>query len=461
IIDNIIGSRTSSGSNNNYNNNNNSSGSNNNNSSGSNNNNNNNNNTPASTPFSSGGGGVGTLLHSFFLDDARFNETYMNVNAQPHYNNSTDYQQQYQQQYRQVRQRQMQEVEELREVHRTLRREQLERSREELLLLRRELGLAWSELPNPFVTDNSSNGGGSSSSNNNNPSDSTLRRPLSELPCRRPLSDRVASSAMWGSYTPSFTPPYTPTYTPSFTPSPLRDYLGMIFPSPLIRLPPPSPLLRAPFDDLQRLATVNAAAIAATTTSSQPSRPPVEARPGFTKTLSGNVRVMCPMCCLEFGHKGKDKTTLWVIMGCGHVVCGDCVDDIFMSKVAIKPKGRRTSIAARRAAKGKEKAKSAGPSSSSSSPPPTPTEASSEMEEEIEMEVDQTASSAAASSAAAAAAATMVSSTTAPIPIVTQKKEEEIYAPEETLFKLVKRATGSCPGCNRKIKKSSIQQLFL
>ncbi|KAF9188833.1 hypothetical protein BGZ51_000291 [Haplosporangium sp. Z 767] len=149
---------------------------------------------------------------------------------------------------------------------------------------------------------------------------------------------------------------------------------------------------------------------------------PVIVRPGHTKTISADVIIACPVCQKELGHQGKDSTKLWVVVGCGHVICNDCVEELFITKTAIKApssasKGRRNSVLARSKGKGKGKARA--------------------MDDEQEHETQETLAS---SSTAAAAPA---------------KDEAQV------MFKIVKRLTGSCPSCSRRIKKTQIQQLFL
>ncbi|KAI7815917.1 hypothetical protein BC939DRAFT_482480 [Gamsiella multidivaricata] len=150
-------------------------------------------------------------------------------------------------------------------------------------------------------------------------------------------------------------------------------------------------------------------------------KPSVPARPGHTKSLAGDVIVACPICEKELGHKGKDKTTLWVVTGCGHVVCEDCVEVMFTTKVPIKPsKGRRQSISKRAKAKDKGKGRWTG----------TIMDVDADAQEE--QDTMQGGSNQGVSSDAVNAG-----------------------------FKLVKRATGTCPSCNRKIRRAVMQQLYL
>ncbi|KAG0249888.1 hypothetical protein BG011_008849 [Mortierella polycephala] len=146
---------------------------------------------------------------------------------------------------------------------------------------------------------------------------------------------------------------------------------------------------------------------------------PVIVRPGHTKSISTDVTIACPVCRKELGHQGKDSTKLWVVVGCGHVVCNDCVEELFITRTAIKTpssasKGRRNSASTRSKGKGKARA----------------------MDDEQEHEAQEAL-------AGSSTAATAV-------------KDE---AP--VMFKISKRLTGSCPSCSRRIKRAQIQQLFL
>ncbi|KAG0325756.1 hypothetical protein BGZ99_000201 [Dissophora globulifera] len=150
-------------------------------------------------------------------------------------------------------------------------------------------------------------------------------------------------------------------------------------------------------------------------------KPVVPARPGYTKSLNAEVTIACPVCCLELGHKGKENTKLWVVVGCGHVICDDCVEGIFMSKVAVKgSKARRSSISKRSKGKGKAKWTASGAQS-----------------DEQDGQIDTNTS-----------------------PLQDADAAGVKTSPDVT-FKVVKRVTGACPSCNRKIKKTSIQQLYL
>ncbi|KAG0332969.1 hypothetical protein BG004_001025, partial [Podila humilis] len=59
---------------------------------------------------------------------------------------------------------------------------------------------------------------------------------------------------------------------------------------------------------------------------------------GFTRTVEATTRLACPRCKLDFGtaEKTGGVTKLYVIMGCGHVICQDCVEPLFQKKVYTK-----------------------------------------------------------------------------------------------------------------------------
>ncbi|KAF9909180.1 hypothetical protein BX616_011259 [Lobosporangium transversale] len=174
-------------------------------------------------------------------------------------------------------------------------------------------------------------------------------------------------------------------------------------------------------------------------------KPAVEPRPGYTKSLNKNVTIACPICQNELGHAGKENTKLWVLVGCGHVICDECIEGIFMTKVAIKSKvasnaattsigmaatsSRRQSISKRSVIKGKAKWTA-----------PMPSLAPTNGDEQyMESGGKMTESSVNVNRGTDTGPSTDGSGT----------------------FKLVKRATGQCPSCNRKIKKTSVQQLYL
>ncbi|KAF9327040.1 hypothetical protein BGZ91_001657 [Linnemannia elongata] len=158
---------------------------------------------------------------------------------------------------------------------------------------------------------------------------------------------------------------------------------------------------------------------------------PVMTRPGFTKVINLETVITCPLCIKEFGHDGDKRPTLWVIVGCGHVVCGACAEEIFISRKAIRgngTKGRRQSLS--RKTKGKGKAKW--------SPGPTDMETGGEDEN-----LDTTSDGHAPTSPASTITATATAETT------------------DSNVKVTKRVMGNCPGCQRKIKNTSLQQLYL
>ncbi|KAF9137638.1 hypothetical protein BGX30_010031 [Mortierella sp. GBA39] len=155
---------------------------------------------------------------------------------------------------------------------------------------------------------------------------------------------------------------------------------------------------------------------------------PVVTRPGFTKVVNLETVITCPLCTKEFGHDGDQKPTLWVIVGCGHVVCGTCAKEIFISRKVIRgngTKGRRQSLS--RKPKGKGKAKW--------SPGPTDMETGDEGL--------ATSDGHAPTSPTSTTTATAAAETT------------------DSNIKVTKRVMGNCPGCQRKIKNTSLQQLYL
>ncbi|KAF8984497.1 hypothetical protein BGZ46_007864 [Entomortierella lignicola] len=134
-------------------------------------------------------------------------------------------------------------------------------------------------------------------------------------------------------------------------------------------------------------------------------KPIVPARLGYTKTISQDVIIACPGCKNEFGHDNQ-SVKLWVIVGCGHVICHNCSESLFRSKVINKKKAK---------SKNKGKAKW-------TAHPDTEEESNPHGEEEVNG-----------------------------AKVVTMEED----------FKIVTKSKGSCPTCSRNIKKTSIQQLFL
>ncbi|KAF9153327.1 hypothetical protein BG015_003657 [Linnemannia schmuckeri] len=162
---------------------------------------------------------------------------------------------------------------------------------------------------------------------------------------------------------------------------------------------------------------------------------PVVTRPGFTKVIDLETVIACPLCTKEFGHDGDQRPTLWVIVGCGHVVCGTCAEEIFISRKVIRgasTKGRRQSLS--RKSKGKGKAKW--------SPGPTDMEPGGE-EEGLDNISDGQAPISPTSTTTATITTTAAAATT------------------DSNIKVTKRVMGNCPGCQRKIKNTSLQQLYL
>ncbi|KAF9999915.1 hypothetical protein BGZ79_006493 [Entomortierella chlamydospora] len=137
-------------------------------------------------------------------------------------------------------------------------------------------------------------------------------------------------------------------------------------------------------------------------------KPLVPARPGHTKTLSQDVILACPVCKNELGY-GKENTKLWVVIGCGHVICGDCIESVFLSKVMKKKPASKKS-------KNKGKAKWTAP---------VDTEEDSGVQGEGETNGESKAMN------------------------------------TEVGFKMVMKQSGHCPSCSRSIRKTSIQQLYL
>ncbi|KAI9232168.1 hypothetical protein MVEG_05580 [Podila verticillata NRRL 6337] len=163
-----------------------------------------------------------------------------------------------------------------------------------------------------------------------------------------------------------------------------------------------------------------------TTIPTRPStkKPEVEVAPGYTRSVDANTRLACPSCSNEFGmaEKSGGMTKLFVIMGCGHVICQDCVEPLFLKKTAIKPpKGRKAPVnnkparaASNRKSKGKERETAVA----------TAEDGDAEMGEH-------------------------------------DGQEQGTQAQEEELFKMVPRATGQCPSCSRKIRRPALQQIYL
>lgn len=154
-------------------------------------------------------------------------------------------------------------------------------------------------------------------------------------------------------------------------------------------------------------------------------KPEAEVAPGYTRSVDADTRLACPSCCNEFGiaEQTGGVTKLFVIMGCGHVICHDCVEPLFLKKTAIKPpKGRKASL--------------------NKTPTRAPSSRKSKGKEK---------------ESAVAAAATDGDAEMGP----EQEPEQGAEAQEEERFKMVPRATGQCPSCSRKIRRPALQQIYL
>ncbi|KAG0201408.1 hypothetical protein BGX33_010343 [Mortierella sp. NVP41] len=204
-------------------------------------------------------------------------------------------------------------------------------------------------------------------------------------------------------------------------------------------------------DMLQRLDFFDGAPPAATEAEMERERnaietKPVVTRPGFTKTIDPNTVIACPLCTKEFGHESDKMPKLWVIVGCGHVVCGPCAEEIFITRKAIKGStttrsgsnsGRRMSLS--RKTKGKGKAKwSPGPA---------------------DMDEDATARKETGGEDESLDGA--ISDGIAPSPTSPASTARTITTTMGPNVKVIKKVMGACPGCQRKIKRTSLQQLYL
>ncbi|CAO3570427.1 unnamed protein product [Mortierella alpina] len=136
-------------------------------------------------------------------------------------------------------------------------------------------------------------------------------------------------------------------------------------------------------------------------------KPLPASRPGHTTVLTPSTAIACPLCRKAFGEKGDD-TRLFALTSCNHVVCGDCVEEIFLTKVEIKSPSRASKSAATKRAKGKAKA--------------------------VETQVSGAAGP-----------------SSAPV-------EEAVPAPA---YKVVKKGSGSCPSCSSRVRRAQVQQLYL
>ncbi|KAF9564100.1 hypothetical protein EC968_004631 [Mortierella alpina] len=136
-------------------------------------------------------------------------------------------------------------------------------------------------------------------------------------------------------------------------------------------------------------------------------KPLPASRPGHTTVLTPSTVIACPLCRKAFGEKGDD-IKLFALTSCNHVVCGDCVEEIFLTKVEIKSPSKASRSAAAKRSKGKAKA----------------------METQV-----------------SGAAGSSSSPTEDPIP-----------APA---YRIVKKGSGSCPSCSSRVRRAQVQQLYL
>ena len=171
-------------------------------------------------------------------------------------------------------------------------------------------------------------------------------------------------------------------------------------------------------DRAQAVAAEARAAAAASRTPDSTTNDELE--PGFTKALTLDTVVICPTCQLPFGHSGVETAQLWVIWGCGHVICGDCVDSLFITKTEIKSNQESLSKASpSKNGRGKGRAKN---------------KASAKMASEDDGGADVNMSE--------------------------QDPATKEDPEAEKLYKITKKQYGNCPCCNRKVKRSSIVRLY-
>ncbi|KAI1316344.1 hypothetical protein EDD11_010058 [Mortierella claussenii] len=186
-------------------------------------------------------------------------------------------------------------------------------------------------------------------------------------------------------------------------------------------------------------------------------QPAVPARPGHTKSLNKTIIVACPVCKKELGHGGKENTKLWVVIGCGHVICDECIEGMFVSKVTIKA-SRRQSLS--RKSKGKGKARMTTPSITTAST----ADVDADMDAVAGTEkADATVICAGTKTELDTSTGTTLSATAAlnDVPAATTVGTEAVQDLSAGKVKIVPRMTALCPSCQRRIKKSSIQQLYL
>ncbi|KAF9429874.1 hypothetical protein BGZ94_009136 [Podila epigama] len=200
-----------------------------------------------------------------------------------------------------------------------------------------------------------------------------------------------------------------------------------------------------------------------------------EVAPGYTRSVYAHTRLACPRCSVEFGtaEMNGGETKLWVIMGCGHVICDDCVEPLFTRRVPVKVVKPRKAPTTRHRAKGK------GRESPRIVPVPADTiaslgdEAKADEAKTDESQTDETKTDEARAD---------VSKTDDSNPGVAEDAQEKsdygsalMLAPvpatiaEQPLtdtndtekFKMLPKVTSHCPACNRQIRKRALQQIYL
>ncbi|KAF9115485.1 hypothetical protein BGX27_007614 [Mortierella sp. AM989] len=261
---------------------------------------------------------------------------------------------------------------------------------------------------------------------------------------RRPLRERIQSSGIWGAHGPAAGSPGASAAARRLsnqleeaagTASYLREYLNLFHPRDhemyhpyrtqhqrhrrpltgwLFGSEDPIDFYPGYFTRVQSPEEQAQAPTMDTEQGESERKPQIPARLGYTKSLDQDVIIACPVCKNELGHR-KEDTKLWVVVGCGHVICDDCIESIFLFKVMLKRKP-----AAAKKSKSKGKAKWMAPG-----------------------DADEDSVNHGGGEADEASLLGMKATNT------------------EEAFKMVKKQSGNCPSCNRKIKKASIQQLFL
>ncbi|KAG0047817.1 hypothetical protein BGZ83_007214 [Gryganskiella cystojenkinii] len=203
----------------------------------------------------------------------------------------------------------------------------------------------------------------------------------------------------------------------------------------------------------QRIREERRAAARATARGGARSPTPVavqdESSSGLTKIISADTVIVCPGCRLPFGHSGTEHTQLWVVWGCGHVICGECVDGLFVTKTEVKSSAVSTNThsnsntATGGASLTKVKGKGRSKVRSSSKSRAEAVAAVFEADEETGTE-SRTAD---------------VSSAMSVMP----KDEVMVDSAQpvmEKIYKITKKTMGNCPSCNRRVKRSSIIRLY-